>query len=237
MNTQYLIWIAGIGLALLVGLAMAFARIQRILRIRRTPTCWINALPYDGEVEITGTAGQPVTQSPITKANCAYWQVEVKEERSNGNSRTWHTIFKQSSEVVFQIQDGTGFASVLPAGATLVLNDDFEKSSGFLNSLDPETLNAVQGLGVPTTGFLGLKRSLKVTEKVISPGDSIYVLGQVDTGSGTKTIKAAGPDSLIISDRSEQQLLSGLYREVALLILGLPAVIGLVVLFFQIRSK
>jgi hypothetical protein len=237
MNTQPWILLTLIGLALLVGLAAAYQRIQRILRIRRTPTCMINALPYDGEVEIAGTVGVPVSQSPITRTECAYWQVEVKEERSSGKSRTWHTIFKQSSDVVFQVQDGTGYVSVLPTDAVLVLNDDFQKSSGFLNALDAETLAAVQRLGVETTGFLGLKKSLKVTEKVIVPGDSIYVLGQVDTGSGTKVIQAAGRNSLIISDRSEQALLSGLYLEVALMILGLPAVIGLVVLITYLQAK
>ena len=237
MDTQPWILLALIGLAVLVGLAAAVPRIQRILRIRRTPTCTINALPYEGEVEISGTVGAPVSQSPITRTECAYWQVEVKEERSSGKSRTWHTIFKQSSDAVFQVQDGTGSAGVLPNDAVLVLNDDFQKSSGFLNALDAETLAAIQRLGVETTGFLGFKKSLKVTEKVIVPGDTIYVLGQVDTGSGAKVLQAAGRNSLIISDRSEQALLSGLYLEVALMILAVPAVIGFVVLITYFQPK
>lgn len=218
-----------IGFAFLAGLAAAYTRIRRIVRIQRTPTSPINALPYEGDVEVTGSASLPVTKSPITRTDCAYWQVEVKARRSTGRSSSWYTIFKKSSDEIFQVQDGTGFVSVLPAGADVLLNDDFQKTSGFLTSLDAETLQAVRGLGVETEGLWGMKKTLKVTEKVISNGDVVYVLGQVDSGGGMKIIKSFDKSPLILSDRSEKKLLLGLYTEAAALVLGLPALVGLVV--------
>ncbi len=39
---------AALVLALLAGLAISYASIAKIIRIRRTPTTWISALPSEG---------------------------------------------------------------------------------------------------------------------------------------------------------------------------------------------
>jgi hypothetical protein len=224
MNTTILILI--LGLAALVGIVISFSSIKKIIQIRRTPTCWISALPMEGPVEIVGQTGSKTTRSPITSTECVLWQVEVKEQRSSGKSSHWVTIFKETSTETFDVLDETGKVQVNPSGADLVLIDDVKESSGWLQSLDSQTLTAVERLGIETTGFLGLKKTLQVYERYVSPGENIYVLGEIQGSDGYKAIASAGGSPVIISDRSERELLTTLYGRVALWILVSIAVGG-----------
>jgi hypothetical protein len=226
-----------IGLTLLVAAVLSFSTIKRILMIRRTPTTWINALPTAGQVEVSGQVGKAVTYSPIANTKCVLWQVEVEEERtsrSGKNQRTsWHTVCKKSSMDRFDVSDETGTVKIDPDGAELILHKDFYEASGLFQTLDPQTVEGLENLGVNASSFLGINRTLRVSERSISPGEKIYVLGGVQSTDEGKVITAAKGSSFVIGDRSEEEVLKELYFNAALRGFG-PLVVGGAIILFGI---
>jgi hypothetical protein len=149
----------------------------------------------------------------------------VQEYRSSGKSGHWRTIFKRASTEPFAIDDGTGQAQVLPAGARLTLVDDVRAMRGLFGNMTDETLAAIERLGVSTTGFLGFGRRLRVRERYVTPGEQVYVLGEVERLGGQPTLRSIPGAPLILSDRSERELLLSLYAR-----LGIAAIAPLLVL-------
>jgi hypothetical protein len=189
--------------------------LRQIMRIRGTPTSPLGMLPSYGSVEAVGQTLSATGLSPIAAQPCALWQVEVQELRSSGKHSSWHTIYKQTSSAPFPIDDGTGQALVDPTGAELILNTDLQAQRGFFSSFSPEIVAALERIGISTTGFLGFQRTLRVIERHIIKGETLYVLGGVDPSQGTPIIRSAPNAPLIIADRSESTLLRGLYWRVA----------------------
>jgi hypothetical protein len=205
--------------------------LRRIMRIHRTPTTPLGMLPSYGSVEAVGQALAATGLSPISAQPCALWQIQVQEWRHSRTGWGWSTIFTQTSSAPFAIGDGTGQAMVESINGELVFSEDVKIQSGLFTSLSPEILAALERSGIATTGFLGLQRNLRVLERMISAGETIYVLGAVDSGAGRPIIRAAPDTSLIITDRSESDLLLHLYLQVivwgvlALMLLGFIVVI------------
>ena len=163
-----------------------------------------------------------MTKSSITNTDCAFYEVEI-EERRGGRNPHWVTLKKMTSPQPFEVQDETSRIGVQPEGASLVIKNDFQKSPGLFTPLDPPILEAVERLGVETTGALKMRKTLRVTERRIEPGEDIFVLGQIKMVEGRRQIAAIDRDSLIIADRGEQPLLHSLYIRVALLLVLIPA--------------
>ena len=231
MNTAIVPILFGV-LGALIGALFSFRQIQEILRISRTPTTSISLLPPSGEVEVAGQV-QPINlvRSPISQTECVLWDVEIKEKRGGGKNSRWVTIFRQTSTEEFVVQDDTGAVGVNPAGSNLYLEDDMDESAGFLSSLSSETLAALEALGVETKGFLGFDKTLKVKERRLAQGDQIYVLGEVLAETAQRTLGSSASKTLLLSDRSEKALLSMLYFQVAVPLIG-GAFIGAVLTGF-----
>ena len=70
MEPIYYAYIAIILICLLGGILSSLPIVQVIIRIRRTPTSYINALQPDEPVEVTGKAESDKTLlSPLTKTS------------------------------------------------------------------------------------------------------------------------------------------------------------------------
>ena len=81
-------------------------------------------------------------------------------------------------------------------------------------------------LGVDTSSPLNLT-SHRVYERLIEPGEQIYVLGKIKYKNGVKTIASEEGAPLVISDRRERQLLVKLYgRVVVNMLFGILVVLG-----------
>jgi hypothetical protein len=219
----FVLLIAIIGLAV-IGFT-ALKPLGQIIRIRRIATMPIAALPDAGPAEVVGRAGGAELRSPLSDASCLLWQVEVQELRSTGKSSHWKTIFKHASDQPFEIDDGTGQIQVLPAGATLILNDDLRASRGLFGNMTPEIEAALERIGVQTHGFLGLRRRLRVRERLVAPGEQIFALGYVERVAGRPVLRSMPDATLILADRSERDLLRNLYWRV-----GASALFALIVL-------
>jgi hypothetical protein len=209
-----------------ISVVMLLRPLGQIIRIRRVATAPVGALADAGPAEVFGRADGDAQPSPIGQAPCVFWQVEVQEYRSTGKSGHWRTIFRQASIEPFAIDDDTGRVQVLPAGAELTLVDDVRASRGLFGNMTEEMLAALERMGIPTTGFLGFNRRLRVFERRIEPGEQVYALGYVERMGGQPLIRSVPDAPLLLADRSERELLLSLYARVAigalvpLLILG-----------------
>jgi hypothetical protein len=188
----------------------AYARIRRI---RRLPTVPVGSLPAEGPAEVSGRAAGATQPSLITKTPCVFWQAEVEELRKRGKNSTWVTILKRQSDTLFQVEDGTGHVSVLPANAELVLADDVTDRQGFLNDFDAVSQDALERLGIRTEGLFGANRSLRVRERYLKPGDRVFVLGFVERMNGEPILGSVSGEPLILTDRSEGALLAKYWLE------------------------
>jgi len=189
--------------------------LTQIIRLRRQPTLPIGAVPHRGQVEVVGRASGNVVLSPISDTPCVLWQAEVQEYRGSGKSGHWVTILKRTSSQPIEIADGTGCVWAVPSGAELVLGDDLRAGYGLFGTMTPQIEAAVERMGVPLRGMLGFKRRLRVRERRIVPGEQIFALGLAEEAAGELRLCSTHDAPLILSDRSEQALLTALYREVA----------------------
>ena len=193
-----------------------FAPLRQIVQFRRIPMLPIAALPKSGQVKAMGRAGGSLIRSPILDTPCVLWQLEVQEYRGSGKNGQWVTLLKQASSPPIEIDDGTGRVWAVPSGAELVLDDDLRAAHGLFGNMTPQIEAAVERLGVSLRGVLGFRRSLRVRERLIVPGEQIFALGLAEEAAGQLRLCSTHDAPLILSDRSEQALLRRLYREVAI---------------------
>ncbi len=214
-------------LAFLVGLAISVPSLIKIIRILRTPTTWISALPPEGPVEVMGKVGDKTILSPITKTACAAYMLEVQQYKRSRNSAGWRTISKTRSKEPFEIDDETGIVRIDPSNAELMVSGE-----SFDDSLDAEQKDALESRGIKTAGFLGFEKKLRVIEHLVLPQQQIYAIGKIQPGLGKKLIAGDGSVPLIISDRSERDVLLTLYKRVGLSLLIAVAVgVGIILVF------
>lgn len=117
-------------------------------------------------------------------------------------------------------------------GMELLLRDDVKKSSGIFYSLDEQTKNALNELGVDTKGFLSLNKTMRVQERYIEQGDQIYLLGKASLKNGARFMDSDAP--LIVSDHSELRLL-GKFSWQMILNAILGAFVGVALSFYLIN--
>ncbi len=207
MNT---ITIGGIlFLALLVGLALSSPSIAKIVRIHRTPTTWISALPAEGQVEVIAAVSDKTILSPINNTPCAAYKVEVQQLKKSNKGSHWSTVKEIRSETPIELNDGTASIQVYPAGADLIVSLDSQS-----DELTEAQLAAIQSLGIELKGFFGSEKHFKVNEYVIRPKEEIYVLGQIRQANGVKSIASDGQGSFVISAQGEQWALRTLYYRI-----------------------
>ena len=205
-----------IAIGILAGLIFSYPQLKKIIHIYTTPVYRINELPESGEVLVVGKADIQNTKSPLKRRNCSLWQVEVEGYNYHLPSREyyWETIYSQISQEPFELIDGTGRIQVFPANAQLVLHTDFHKSGNFLSPLPPRIKSTIEDLGILTIDAPGVDRQLRVYERIVEPGDEIYILGEVQYENGHKLIKKGETAPFIISDRREDEVLSTLFKQV-----------------------
>lgn len=186
--------------------------LKEIIRIQRTPTDYISALPFEGQVEVVGKAEGKTILSPFAQKACVLWQVDIQRygNKFDGPLVTIHT---ERSPESFSINDGTGKIQISPAGAYLILSD--KRGSSSLFPMDFQSKNILEKLGVNTTDYLARYRALRVYERFIEPAEEIYILGEIEYRNGVRTIATADDTPAIISDHSQWQLLGKLYRDAA----------------------
>ncbi len=222
------------GVAVLVCAFFLYFILAKIAKIRRTPTYWVSALPSEGAVEVSGKAGPAVTRSPIQQVDCVFWKVEVKTLKRSGKNQHWETLYQGTSSQLFTVADETGQVLIDPYRAELDLAQDLQKSSGVFNGLDLQTEQALQKIGVQTSGFMGMQKTLRISETYIEPGEEIFVLGELSALNGQKVIKDSNQARMVITDQSESSLLRDLYMQAGIAVVGgLVALAAIVIVYLN----
>jgi hypothetical protein len=223
-------WVLLIAVLTLVGLTISLHDLRIILSIWHTPLLTISALPPEGLVKVIGRAVQATTMSPISRTQCLVWKAKVVDVKEKGLSET---LYKGSSMEPFEISDPTGILEIRPEGAELSLKHVRRDNSKWVESLGSESQQAMDRLGIDTRNWLKGNRNLEVSESYLSFENTIYILGTLKQSEGRPYIKT-GRGPLIISDRTESELLFDLYTWVVLQ-LALTLLFGWVILYFVLR--
>ncbi len=213
-----------LAILILVSPLLSIGSILKILHIRKTVTYWIASLPTEGRVEIVGKATEPTISSPFSKQECGLWSVEVEERKSSGRGHYhWDSVYKRTSDSPLLVRDDTG--EILVVLRDVDLDVDCQTYD-----MDSSNRHIIEAWGVETKGFFGLDKSLRVTEKLVLPGQELFINGEIAFEDGRKLISSA-TRSLVISSRSEKGLLSSLYRSVGFTTL-VSIIIGSVGLYY-----
>jgi Zn-finger nucleic acid-binding protein len=215
---------------------------QRKRLIESIPTSPIRSLAL-GLVEISGTAQskEGLLSTPFSELPCVFYSYAVEERVGSGKNARWETIAKGTSEQPFLVRDATGQVLVVPLGAELILPDERTARSSWLGELPPTTVAGLNRLGISTERWMGSK-TLQCRESFILPEEQVYVLGTAHEHLGASGhsehssplyIGGSQDHEFIISDRSEQELLSKLQWQIlACWVGGLTlAVICLIIIF------
>jgi hypothetical protein len=237
MNSDFIPFAVILGFIMIVIIVFNLPTIDRINRIRKTPASWISALPAEGQVKVEGTV-EPISpsswlRSPIGQDDCVFWQLDVSEPstRGKGGWTTWHTVIKRNSSEPFIIKDETGWIAANPSGAFLHTRKMEEHSQDtFSGSLPPDVEATLKKFDVGMLNWLGMKKTMRVRERVICPGDHIIVYGEIGQMNGQKALYLQN-----ITDQNEQELSGDLSRSVFLTIY-LPVIILIIVIVFWILS-
>lgn len=214
MDVVMISWIVGALIA--VGLvAWSFTLLKKWQIIKQTPTSNISDL-YQGAGEVEGRVVElgETLESPISRKPCVafHFKVEQKVVRrdSDGDRRTsWRTIVDDKRGVLFGVDDGTGIAAVDPNLANLVLDREARARSGFFSEAPSHlesTLNNQYGVSTKNWVF---NKDLRFTESILSLGEPLYVLGEVNRQSAEDPVVfSKGIVPFIVSDKSQGALLN-----------------------------
>jgi hypothetical protein len=219
--------LGGIGL-----FGYAFILLQKKRSVETRPTSAIRSLAV-GLVEIIGTAelSGPPLSAPFSQFPCVFFSYRVEEQQGSGRHRRWSTIAQGTSEQPFGTRDATGIVQVFPQGADLMLQDARTYRNDWLGALPPRVITGLAGLGIADAGWLGQK-TLRCHESCLLPGAPVYVLGTAQEYTAAETsvnesrlfIGRARDGQLLISDRTELDLLTRWGWQIPLCICSGPAV-------------
>ncbi len=217
---------------------------RRRKRIQDTPTSPIANASGGGPVEIYGRLAPSehgLIVAPFSGKPAVFVRVIVEEYRSNGKSGHWATIVNESDSRDFFVDDGSGeYARVYVQGATFELNATVVGKSGTFNDAPPHLEAFLRSRGrASTTSLFGFNKSMRYSEELIVPGDSLYALGPSrrdagpPTSAGYRTAQSSQlalfaqqgeAHELLLTNLSEAQLLaklnSGIVATIVFLVLG-----------------
>lgn len=231
MNVFYIVIILCL-IVEIIAIVLYYKYSKRFHLIFNTETSRITTLKK-GFYEIKGkvTFLEKKLISPLAQVPCVYYKFKVEEQRGNGKNSHWHTVIKDEKYIRFGIQDPSGIAYIEPAGAKLLLVKDDKGSTGLFKKATDELKTAMKQYGKTTEGWI-FDKTLRYEETFLSEGDDLIVLGEVSQMEGYYPVIKTGNHPYLISDKSEESLLSTSKRVFQIALLFMVAIpMGLLVYF------
>jgi uncharacterized protein YegL len=188
-----------------------------------------------GLVEVKGRL-RKLTQeleSPYAQKSCLYYRFKVIE---TGKKHSSIRIDDRRSAQCL-VKDETGSCELNLARAEVVADAQRSgQTSGFFNTVEPALEQALRQTYGRTTKGLIFDKNLRYEETVLVEGDLVYILGWAQRAKDGKVRITKRGGTFIVSDKSEQKLLSRYGMRAALLYVGSVAsvvmAIGILVLAF-----
>ncbi len=250
-DSELIAWAWGI-IGSAIGIAVLFYGIRRYQlrqKICNTPTSKIAAAAM-GAVEVYGKV-KPIKplKSPAKGADCAYYRTEVFRWQKRGKHSSWVLQKSETEGEEFILEDATGSILVDSSGAQLEIPVDFAfETEGQDESKLPENVRSLFGRwGIEyqhgkILGIITPREKLKVEERYLAVGDSVYVFGTMQPAkekpAGNPSVKdgyigAKRGEFLYISDRPEKEIAGRMFADAPVLIgagivitcLGLAAIL------------
>jgi len=191
-------------------IVQAFRRSGWAKRIRDTPTSRIGDV-RGGYQEVKGRLVAPergrMLKAPLTGKRCVYYEFTVTETTGGSDGGSTRTIIQDKRNAGCQLDDGTGVANIDLTGAELALDTDRHEKSGFLRPASPKFDSVLAKYNKRSKGLL-FNKDLEAKETVLEEGDRLYVLGPAKIVKGRVTFRASGGQPMIVSDKSERDLLA-----------------------------
>lgn len=174
-------WLLALALAGFL-LRAAFRSLAHGRLIENTPTALIRSAAQ-GYTELRGMAdlmdGEPI-HAPLSRRRCAWYHYAIEHLEQSGqkrNERRWVTVERGTSDDLFQLEDTSGVCAVDPEGATVYPG---QVDVWYSHHRAPAGLPPAKGH--PWLRWSdGLGKSWRFTERLIRPGDPLYVIGQFTT--------------------------------------------------------
>lgn len=168
--------------------------------VQTTPSSKIRSAAL-GMVELEGTA-QPCKKlflSPFSKNKAVYYRFLVTVKR---HKREDVVIAQFESSEPFYLQDETGRALIVPAGADLRWTGSRKFSGGAGgNSADMEIIrNGLSSLG-KVFPHLNFSDRIECEETCVMPGDPVYALGNAEAFNDEAEAQKTGTATLILSKK------------------------------------
>ena len=220
---------AALGCCFGAGLFYKGLRDLRLERaIANLPTSKARSLAM-GPVELIGTAAQLTTLTdPIYRQACAYYRIDVEEQRGSGKSAHWANIYHADSDAMpLLLVDDTGQIPIHPQGAELYCKA-IKRRSSWLGNMFSEVDESVAVFFGSIPGRT--TSTLRLTAYIIREKEPLCVLGYaaqndliVAAAKAYPAVIRKNPNGFfVISDESKRELVSSLESEAALYIFGGP---------------
>ena len=168
---------------------------KKLRLVEDMPTSLIRSASQ-GFTELVGV-GKPLAEpiiSPLTSLPCLWWRYNIEryKKRHGSQAGSWVSVKRQTSEMPFNIDDGTGLCQIFPAGAELSSRHKHRWYGRSLNpNSNPNPFNSPLGskADLISRALSGFGRRYRFTEHLILDGDPLYVLGHFETdATGHRTL-------------------------------------------------
>jgi hypothetical protein len=211
-----------------------------------------------GLVEMAGTIVPiKLLKSPLSNADCVYYNFTVEELRRSGKHSHWVTIFSRKEHENFFIKDATGQVEIDPGDAEIDIPEDRQvnvNSMFFENENETEVKKCFEKLNISTSKGIALgpitiggSPKRKITEWYLAPGGTVYVLGTAEPKPGVSSAKhedmviiqkGTNNPLFYISDRSEKETLNKLKNDTYWMLIGglCGIVFGLGIIFARFNA-
>ncbi|MFD0963681.1 hypothetical protein [Pseudofulvibacter geojedonensis] len=152
--------------------------------------------------------------APISKRKCVSYKVHVERKVKSGKHSRWSTIIDDKKSIDFIIESRSEKALIEMKNIRSYFNEDEKQESGFLNDANPELEDYLNQYGEKSVGFLGFNKTIRYSEGILEPNESIAILGTAnwkdpkdynikDSYSKILVLSGNQKDKLIITDDSK----------------------------------
>lgn len=176
--------------------------------IKDTPTARLRSA-HQGYVELKGRGKSSSPEpcfAPLSNHECLWHDSQIERKETilhQQRTRTeWKTLYQNTSDRSFLFDDGTGTCLIHPEGAEIISN---EKLIWHGNTEWPGRTRILDN----GSAAVALTSRYRYTERLILPGQPLYILGQLQTQSPATERSVQDIMRDLVSDwkRDTQQLL------------------------------
>jgi hypothetical protein len=186
-TAQFILWMTLQLGAAGYALYLAYRNFKKSRLIEDMPTSLIRSASQ-GFTELIGI-GKPHGKhlsAPLTATPCLWWYYAIEQYKSSGKSSSWVKLESGSSELPFNIDDGSGLCQVLPEGADLTARHNKKWQGRLRHPLGETGKKSTSTLGRLLSTNIGFGKRYRYTERLIKEHDPLYILGHFSTDSGGK---------------------------------------------------